>query len=396
MINQTLLKKAADEYGTTLYIFDKDQAKEVCREYQKRLNGAADLCYAMKTNPFLTEHMAGYVERIEVCSMGEFYICKNLNIPPEKLFISGVLKKEEDVGEILTYCGEKAHITIESLKHFEMIHKWCEENGCSIKVYPRLSSGNQFGMDEKTILNLIGKREEYPLLQFEGIHYFSGTQKKSVKKNAKELSMLDAFLKEITDKTGLVVKELEYGTGERAAYFQDETDNRFQDMEQIGQLICDMEYNGRVTLEMGRAFAADCGYYVTKVWDVKHTGDKNYCIMDGGIHQLNYDGQIRGMYMPKVLHIPEDESSGGDSQMEYTICGALCTANDVLIQKFSTDTIKVNDILVFCNAGAYSMTEGPLHFLSHNLPQILLYTEESGFTVARGVVETWKWNMARS
>lgn len=59
-----------------------------------------------------------------------------------------------------------------------------------------------------------------------------------------------------------------------------------------------MQYNGRITLEMGRALAASCGYYMSRVCDTKKNNGENYCIVDGGINQLHYDGQICGMKKP--------------------------------------------------------------------------------------------------
>ena len=59
-----------------------------------------------------------YVDRIEVCSMGEYRICRVLGIAPEKLLISGVLKQKEDILEILEECGGTCAYTVESLNQF--------------------------------------------------------------------------------------------------------------------------------------------------------------------------------------------------------------------------------------------------------------------------------------
>jgi len=63
-------------------------------EFKRKLEDKSGLCFAIKANPFLIKEMEKLVDRIEVCSMGEFRICKKLGIAPEKLFISGVLKKK--------------------------------------------------------------------------------------------------------------------------------------------------------------------------------------------------------------------------------------------------------------------------------------------------------------
>ncbi len=40
---------------------------------------------------------------------------------------------------------------------------------------------------------------------------------------------------------------------------------------------------GHVTVELGRALAAMCGYYLTKVEDTKTSDGIHYCIVDGGL-----------------------------------------------------------------------------------------------------------------
>ena len=61
-----------------LYTFDLDLLKKQADRIKNALGEEIGLCYAMKANPFLTEVMAGCTDRIEVCSMGEFLICREL------------------------------------------------------------------------------------------------------------------------------------------------------------------------------------------------------------------------------------------------------------------------------------------------------------------------------
>ena len=88
------LEYAAARYGTPLYLFDLDILKKQADRLRNALRKETGLCYAMKANTFLTKHMEEQADRIEVCSMGEFEICRSLEIPPEKLFITGVLKRK--------------------------------------------------------------------------------------------------------------------------------------------------------------------------------------------------------------------------------------------------------------------------------------------------------------
>lgn len=70
---------------------------------------------------------------------------------------------------------------------------------------------------------------------------------------------------------------------------------------------------------MGRALAASCGYYLTGVCDTKKINGDNYCIVDGGINQLHYDGQICGMKKPYFEVISDNRN---ENQENWTVCGS--------------------------------------------------------------------------
>lgn len=380
------------KYGTPLYVFDIDAMKNNVSIYREKLGAGAGLCFAMKANPFLTSQMVAITDRIEVCSMGEFRICKELKVEPEKILISGVLKEKEEIYEIMNYYHGKCAYTIESLNQFYSMVDWCDAHNEVISVYLRLTSGNQFGMDEKTVEDSISLRNMCPFMKIRGIHYFSGTQKKTVEKIKKELEYLDAFCQGLEKRTGYLIEELEYGPGISVPYFEGQEDTMEDDITAISHTIFAMKWKGNVMLEMGRALVASCGYYLTSVKDIKQNNDTNYCIVDGGIHQIHYDGQIRGMHHPILRISPEHENG---MEREWTICGSLCTVNDVLVQKMKLKNLKIGNVLIFERAGAYAMTEGMALFLSHELPQVAFYSKEMGWKLVRREQPTYDWNMER-
>ena len=114
------------KYGTPLYVFNIDEMRKTVSLFRKKLGGKAGLCFAMKANPFLTRQMAAITDRIEVCSMGEFEICRKLKIEPEKILISGVLKEREDIYSILSHYRGACTYTIESVNQFHAMAEWCE------------------------------------------------------------------------------------------------------------------------------------------------------------------------------------------------------------------------------------------------------------------------------
>lgn len=406
--------KLTSDCKTPFYVFDLDRFQSDFEEIRRGFGSDIGLCYAMKANAFLTECAAKHADRIEICSMGEYHICRRNLIPPEKMYISGVLKKKEDLALQLREVGGDAIFTAESFQQYQMISDWALEHRQTVTIFLRLSSGTQFGMDKTMIRNIMELRNENPWLELRGIHFFTGTQKKNVKFILKELTELDQFLTELEHDFTCKIPELEYGPGLSVDYFVDKQRSLINPaaFAQIREAISQMHWNGHVTLEMGRAFAAHCGYYVTKVLDTKQNDGRNYCITDGGIHQINYDGQIKGMYQPYLYHLkkrqmalpgpaaPDDEDvriealweHTEEKLPEWTICGSLCTFNDVLCQKAMIADLHVNDMIIFARTGAYSMTEGMALFLSHELPAVILHRDGVPDRIVRKQQELYEWN----
>lgn len=408
MISKKELKLLAQKYGTPLYVFDVQRLRERMEQIKTIVGEEIQLCYSIKANPFLIPELPSCEERLEVCSPGELDICIAHGVLPEKIIYSGVNKGEEDVGRAIRY--GVGTCTAESVRQVEMIHKEAvkagkETGGVPVPVLLRLNSGSQFGMSKEDLLDVIARREEYPAIRIVGIHYFAGTQRHRREANHRELQKLAALYDEILDGFGVRLERLEYGPGLPVPYFEgddfSDTLEPVRTLKPYLQEFCDrMRQAGRkvrITIEMGRFQASDCGFYLSSVADTKQVGDTRYAILDGGIHQVNYLGQMMGMKLPKIIHLKSD--SRGETQQreaggskDWCLCGSLCTTSDVLVRRISMEELEQGDIFVFCNVGAYSVTEGMLLFLSRTMPGVVLYRGSGQEELVRGFQETSQLN----
>ena len=204
--------------------------------------------------------------------------------------------------------------------------------------------------------------------------------------------MLKEFITGLREKYDLPIPKLEYGPGLPVPYFEGEdfSDTLLPLKELLPALLKASEW-AEVTVEMGRFFAASCGTYLTTVTDLKDAEDAHIAILDGGIHQLTYVGQMMGMKVPR-LSLPYRSGVEDTEKQHYMLCGSLCTTGDVLIRDVELPRLQIGDVLAFENVGAYTVTEGIGLFLSHALPSIYLYDEgrEGGETLllARGPLPT--------
>lgn len=361
-------KEILSQIITPSYLFDVDAFKDRCFEIKEIVGENVDLCYSMKANPFLIEFLPDCISRVEVCSPGEMCICEHYNIPSKMVFYSGVNKNTEDVADAFRY-GVK-DFTVESYKHLSIINNLGKANDTVIPIYIRISSETQFGMDINDVKKIIHDRSSYPYVIIAGIHFFSGTQKKKTDQIIKELSEIEEFIINTKETYDHEIKEVEYGTGLFIDYFNN-YDQKYYDLKQISYSLNSLASITKLTIEMGRYFAAPCGYYITRIDDIKNNDGENFIIVDGGMNQLVYDGQLKAMRKPAITHI---DCSGSivsrNNQKKYTICGSLCTTSDVIVRDYALSEPQIGDYLIFHKTGAYTFMEGMSTFLSREMPQI--------------------------
>lgn len=382
----------SEQYGTPAFVFDAIEAKNRARQIKELLNGnpgggGIRLCYSIKANPFLIPALMDEVDFFEVCSPGELSISEKYKVPGEKIIYSGVHKEREDIAEAVRYGASV--LTAESARQAELIRQEAEDRGQKIRVLLRLSSQSQFGMSKEDMERILSENREEDLLEIEGIHYFAGTQRLKLKHQREELAMLKETVSFLREKFGLNLSWLEYGPGLGHPYFEgDDFSDTLSPLKELSPDLAEAAGWSSLTVEMGRFLASGCGYYLTRVSDVKHSFGKNWCILDGGINHVNYLGQIMGMKVPVIRRLSMRMKGKEES---WCLCGSLCTTNDVLVRDYWTGTLSVGDVLAFCNIGAYSVTEGLGLFLSRDLPSVILEVEGKAALV-RKAGHTWEIN----
>lgn len=384
-MKKEILHNILQDYSCPTYIFSYPLLKERVSYLKDSLPKQISLCFALKANPFLAKYVSSLVERIEVCSPGELSICQFLKIPDEKLVISGVYKDEDT---ILNQASNLSIFTIESISQFHLLETKAKDENIKIKALIRLTSNNQFGVSEEDLFQIILNNQKNNLLQIIGIQYYSSTQKKSIKRVENELTYLKQIIISLKEKYQFIVEELEYGPGFSVNYFQDSDYCELDFLSRFNSLIKKMNFSNKIILELGRSIASSCGFYLTKVVDIKTNGDENYVIVDGGIHHLVYYGQFMASKLPPLEII----SQNNGPIYIYNICGSLCTVNDILIKKLSTQKLSLGDFFLFKYAGAYSMCEGISLFLSRNLPKVILIDEQENIVTLREEFPTYPLN----
>lgn len=383
-MDKSIIDKIIKNFATPTYIFDIKELKNRISYLRNILPEKVKLCYAIKANTFIVDDIEKDIDRFEVCSPGEYYICKEKSIDSKKILISGVYKTPEVINKMLETDSNINSYSIESLEQFELL----KNSKKNIDVLIRITSGNQFGINDYEAKEIIKNRAEYPNINIKGLQYFSGTQKKSIKNLGRELEYMQNLMKDLEKEYEFKTEEFEFGPGFPIVYFENEEFDEKEFLKQFSELINNLDFEGKIILELGRAIAATCGKYITKVVDKKINKGQKFAILDGGIHHLVYYGQSMAMKLPMCKIYPEK----ANYEEKWNLCGSLCTINDILVKQYPAGDIQIGDVLIFENTGAYCMTEGISLFLSRDLPGVIKIMENNEIKKVRENLPTYKLN----
>lgn len=380
----SIISEIVDNYKTPIYVFSESMITEQVRKLRSDESHNHGICFAIKSNPFIISLIEKHVDRFEACSHGEYKILIENGIDTERIVYSGVNKYSDDLERIIAN-GFKGIVTIESIRQWEDLVTFCSKYSMNVKAIFRLTSGNQFGMTDKEIMTCI-LNNNCKFINIRGIHFYAGTQKKNIDEIKNDICLIEKTCENIKSNTGFVIEEVEYGPGLFVDYFSDYDDSEY--IKNVMECISIHLKSYFVTIEAGRYLSYSCGSYYTSVVDKKNTGKNNYAIVDGGIHHINYYGQLLGIKVPPIV-VHSSKMAISDVQ-EYVVCGSLCSVNDILIKKWC-GSVEIGDVFEFKKAGAYSCTEASGLFLSRQLPAIVLLKEKE-IILKRNHLETYLIN----
>lgn len=121
----------------------------------------------------------------------------------------------------------------------------------------------------------------------------------------------------------------------------------------------------RIRIEPGRAVTAYCGWYATRVLDVKRSHGSVFAVVAGGTHHLRTPA-AKGHDQPFCV-VPAGTGPALRGEA-VTVCGQLCTPKDVLARRVVVRELRAGDLMVFGLAGAYAWNISHHGFLLHPPP----------------------------
>ena len=139
--------------------------------------------------------------------------------------------------------------------------------------------------------------------------------------------------------------------------------------------------------EPGRYLAADAGWYVAEVLDLKTTHGRTFAVLRGGTHHFRLPaawGYSHPFTVVPVSSWPHPYPRPEVAGVAVDAVGELCTPRDVLARGRHVSRLRAGDLLVFGRAGAYGWDISHHEFLRHDPPEFVVIDVIDGSTPASG------------
>jgi diaminopimelate decarboxylase len=353
----------AKEHGTPLYIYSRATLERHFQVFNQAFGDHPhDICYAVKANSNIAilNVLARMGAGFDIVSVGELERVLVAGGDPSKVVFSGVGKLDHEIRRALEV--GVGCFNIESRPELEHISQIASDIGktanISIRVNPNIDAGthpyistglkeNKFGIDILEAPALYDLAAKLPGINVVGIACHIGSQLTELQ------PFLDAFEK-VHDlflnlnQRGFNLTRMDCGGGLGVRYL---AENPPSPAEYVAALLKRLKDDKiHLTLEPGRAIAANAGILVTQVAYLKETSHKNFAIVDAAMNDL---------LRPALYHAEQDIIPVVDNDRSalesYDVVGPVCETGDFL-GKDRLLAIKPKDFLAIRTAGAYGFT----------------------------------------
>lgn len=374
----------AEEFGTPLYLYSRNVVLRRRDMLRRALPEDVQIYYAVKANPHsdIISLMGRLYDGFDISSGGEMKKALNAGNFPEAMSYAGPGKRLSELEFALT--KNIGSISIESVQELYHIRTLCKRMKVTARVMIRVNPGfdltqsgmgmggpRQFGIDEDQVPEVIACMRDDDLIDFQGIHIFSGSQNLNAQAIAEHFEKIVGYALDLGVRMTVPMHVINIGGGLGIPYFTHEKD---LDLDTVGSGLGDImkKYanslgNTRIRMELGRYLVGECGIYLCRVLYRKISQGRVFLVLDGGMHHhLAASGNLGQSIARRPMPVTTANRLDGPLE-KVTVVGSLCTPLDT----FGTVVVphaEEGDLIAVMNSGAYGLSASPVNFLSHNPP----------------------------
>jgi diaminopimelate decarboxylase len=382
-----------DDAALPAYIYDLDGLAAHAAGIRAAVGDQVELCYAVKANPdpAVLRAVARHADGLEVSSAGELRHAAAA-VPGARLSFGGPGKTNAELAAAIRAGTFRFHV--ESLHELRLLGAAALAAGRQVDILlrvnlpaadvpadvpagdgPSLVMGGQpapFGMDLAVLGHcaawLTAGSREAGQLRLRGIHAHLASGLAAPDLLSSALRVLE-FARPWCAARGVRNPEFNLGGGMAVDYRRPQV---MFDWASFGRgLAAAARPGAALRVEPGRAVTAYCGWYVTRVLDVKRSHGRVFAVVAGGTHHLRTPaakGHDQPFTVLPVAGWPHGWPRPAAAAEPVTIVGQLCTPKDVMARDVRLSRLRAADLVAFGLAGAYAWNISHHSFLMHPAP----------------------------
>ena len=359
-MNIEKLKKAAQNYGTPLYVYDLsliDRQLNKLREAFKKIDNY-QIHFAAKalSNISILKYINNLGLGLDAVSIEEVKIGIKCGFKKEEILFTPNGVSFSEIKEAVSL-GVKINLdSIESLKDFS---KSYPNQPVSIRINPGVYAGgnenisvghlnSKFGIPEERIDEII-EMELNEMVKVTTLHIHTGSD--IISDNDFELGIKKIFSIACNFKN---IETIDLGGGIKIPYFRGDTQTNLDNYakiirDELKKFKLKKGKDLKLIFEPGKFLVSESGYFITKVNYVKESSKNTFIQVDSGFNHFVRPTLYNSFHEIINLSNPNDE------KFEYSVVGYICE-KDTFAEKRRISKISSGDILCFKNSGAYGFT----------------------------------------
>jgi len=391
----------AEQYGTPLYLYDQATLEVCAAAYKNALTahypGEWGITYAGKA--FLCPAIAQWAQQqgfwIDCTGQGELAIAAAAGVQRSQIVVHGINKAPADLQAALQQAGV---LVVDNLDELGRIVAMGRDPGGLPAIWLRLRPGEavathaytqtgqadaKFGLspDEFCTAVRLCLENDLPLV---GLHFHQGSHfhDPAPLKTAIEVA-LDLLL-EACQAHGWYPAAFSPGGGWGVPYHESELPHPTVD--DYVRFVAENLAKGcrqrslplpRLQLEPGRSLVARAGVALYRVGAVKHTPNRRWVILDGGLADNPRPALYGARYSALPVQAPDRPSSGA-----AWLGGPYCESGDVLIEALPLAEVQPGELVAVPVCGAYQLSMGS-NYNGARKPAVVLLQEGRAHLIQR-------------
>lgn len=365
-----------EKFGSPLYVMDEALIRDNCRRYMAAFaKGKNKVAYAGKA--FNTLSMCRLIKEeglcLDVVSGGELFTAYKSEFPLGNIYFHGNNKTLDEISMGIEL--GVGRFVIDNFYEIDRINEIAKSTEKTQKIMLRITPGieahtheyiktgqedSKFGFTliEDQAFKAVQKCISLSNVELVGFHCHIGSQIFDVEPFVDEVKIMINIMKEVENRFGITLKELDLGGGFGIYYTEEdepkEAEVFCEAILQTTEQVCkELQFDiPALTIEPGRSIVANAGTTLYTVGSIKDVpGIRRYVAVDGGMG----DNIRPALYQAKykcALANKMDEISG----QTVTIAGKCCESGDILITDAELGEVESGDILATFTTGAYGFS----------------------------------------